>query len=208
MGNKLQKIDEHLRTPAHDYLEDGDECLFYGEYTAGGGFGHSETNQLVFNFKKSVEKRDTKEWIFKQRAVKKVAEIFLKLEIWEQLKLYTWVPIPPSKSINDPLYDDRLIQTLKIMKASEPSFDYRELVKISQSRKTARDSDSRPTPEDHYGNYELDRSLLEPKPEKIVIYDDVITTGSGYKAMKRMIKENFVDTEILGIFIARTVHDI
>ncbi len=36
------------------YLSDDDECYHYGEYTSGGGFSKSTTNQQIQNLKKSL----------------------------------------------------------------------------------------------------------------------------------------------------------
>ena len=201
MTIKLQCIDHSILD--HPYLTNEDECFFYGEYTSGEGYSHSDMNSLIFNFKKSLERKGGPDWSYKKQTIKKVAQIFTSLQNWEELKTFTWVPIPPSKHKKDPLYDNRLVQTLKLMKEKEPTFDYRELVNISQSRPSAHKSNSRPTPEEHYNNYEIDKNLINPHPKTIVIYDDVITTGASYKAMKRLLGE-FFDAKILGLFIART----
>ncbi len=58
MSSKLQSIDELLRQE-HSYLRPEDDCYFYGDYTVGGGYHHSKMNDLIFNFKKSVEKKGT-----------------------------------------------------------------------------------------------------------------------------------------------------
>lgn len=203
---KLQSIDGFLMRD-HHYLEDGDECFFYGEYTARKGFSYSDTNDLILNFKKSVEKQGTPEWQHKELAVQEVANILTSLEAWTDLKNCTWVPIPSSKNKLHPQYDDRLLQTLKLMKISESGLDYRELITILQSREPAHRLDLRPSPCDHYANFEIERSLLQPNPSAIVIYDDVITTGSGFKAVKRLIEETFPGVRIIGVFVARTTRN-
>lgn len=48
---KIQRIDG-LSSADHFFLEASDECYFFGEYTARGGFGFSDTNDLVHSFKK------------------------------------------------------------------------------------------------------------------------------------------------------------
>ena len=37
-------------------------CFFLGEYTTGGGYQFSPTNQLIWNLKKSVDRRGRPEW--------------------------------------------------------------------------------------------------------------------------------------------------
>lgn len=53
---RLTKIDD-LTRPDHFYLTPEDACYFLGEYTARKGYAFSPTNQLVLNFKKSLDKR-------------------------------------------------------------------------------------------------------------------------------------------------------
>ena len=53
---RLSKIDDLMRCD-HVYLDDSDQCYFLGEYTARMGFAYSATNNLILNFKKSVDRR-------------------------------------------------------------------------------------------------------------------------------------------------------
>ena len=49
----LTKLDE-LNLTDHRHLDARDECYFIGEYTAGRGYSHSATNQLILNLKKAL----------------------------------------------------------------------------------------------------------------------------------------------------------
>jgi len=66
---RLTQIDDLIR-PDHYYLDSNDDCYFLGEYTARKGFAFSATNQLILNFKKTVDRRGTGEWRHKDRAPK------------------------------------------------------------------------------------------------------------------------------------------
>ena len=68
----LTKLDE-LNLPDHWYLDATDECYFIGEYTAGRGYSHSSTNQLILNLKKSVDRRGLAEWSYKEAAIRQAA---------------------------------------------------------------------------------------------------------------------------------------
>lgn len=72
---RLTEIDDLTRSD-HHYLGDGDRCLFLGEYTARKGFSFSTTNQVVLNFKKSVDRRGRPEWQHKERAIREVGQAF------------------------------------------------------------------------------------------------------------------------------------
>ena len=206
MANRLQRIDQ-LLLPDHFYLSADDDCYFYGEYTVQGGFAHSDTNRLILNFKKEIGRRGKPDWKYKAEAIRDVAKIFTSLNDWPQLQNFTWVPIPPSKDKNDPQYDDRLVQTLKAMQAHFQNLDFRELVRIKRSRQAAHGNENRPTPQNHYANFEIDKSLTNPAVTSIVVFDDVVTTGSGFKAMKRLLSERFPGVKVIGVFIARTRRD-
>src|SRR2546430_4188852 len=56
-----------------------------------------------------------------------------------------------------------------------------------------RSSTDRPGPRQLYENYSIDDSLTEPVPVQIAVVDDVLTTGAHFKAMKRILCENFSD---------------
>lgn len=203
MKSKLQRIDDSL-IKEHSYLEGDDECLFYGDYTPREGYGFSEMNNLIINFKKPMtKKKNPMEWRHKEKATKEIAEIIVSLESWEELKKSTWVPIPPSKKKDDPLYDDRLIQVLDRIQKREASFDFRELVLALKSRNAASSGGVRLVPDGHYRNWKINENLIMLGSKNIVVFDDIITTGSSFKGMKRLLKETFPNVKILGVFIAR-----
>ena len=203
---QLQLIDESNRQD-HYYLDTSDNCYFCGEYTPKSGFSGGEMNSLILNFKKTMNKRESPEWQHKQKAIKKISKILVSLKAWKQIKDYTWVPVPSSKHKTDSLFDDRLVQTLQQIKDSDyRQLDFQEIVSIKKSRDAAHQS-SRLCPDEHYKNFEINSSFSSP-PTHIVIFDDVITTGSGFKAMKRILNKSYPSAVIIGIFIARTIREI
>jgi hypothetical protein len=117
---RLTEIDD-LARPDHWYLRPEDDCYFLGEYTARKGFVFSVTNQLVLNFKKSMDKRCTPQWWYKDRAIDEVAAAFRTA--W--LNMATLVPIPPSKAKSDSLYDDRVVRMLQSIRV-QPRLDVRK----------------------------------------------------------------------------------
>ncbi|ANH73089.1 putative shosT [Ralstonia insidiosa] len=160
MAKRVLKIDA-LTLPDHHYLDAQDICYYAGEYTAGEGHAYSETNQLILNFKKSVDKRGTAQWQYKERAILQAAAIF-RAAIKADAEI-TFVPIPPSKVKSDPLYDDRMLQLLQAVCRGRHT-DIRELVVQRESAAAAHLSDTRPTPDELVANYQLDESLAEPAP--------------------------------------------
>ena len=199
MAKRVLKIDA-LTLPDHHYLDAQDICYYAGEYTAGEGHAHSETNQLIHNFKKSVDKRGTPQWQYKERAILQAAAIF-RAAIKADAAI-TFVPIPPSKAKSDPLYDDRMLQLLQAVCKGRHT-DIRELVVQRQSLVAAHLSDTRQTLDELVANYRLDESVAVPAPGIIFVVDDVLTTGCHFKAMKHVLERRFPEARIVGLFIAR-----
>src|SRR5437868_2553304 len=100
LDKRFLKVDA-LTLPDHHYLDEQDVCYYAGEYTAGGGHAYSETNQLIHNFKKTVDKCGTSQWQYKERAILKAASIF-RAGIKADAEV-TFVPVPPSKAKRDRL---------------------------------------------------------------------------------------------------------
>ena len=200
---RLTKIDD-LARPDHSYLTPADECYFLGEYTARKGYAFSATNQLILNFKKSMDKRATVQWRYKERAIEEAAAAFRAALNSEWLDGATLVPIPPSKSKSDALYDDRLVRMVRGIRA-RPALDVRELVLQRTSTVAVHDQENRPTPEQIATNYSIDQAIRDPVPQMIGLFDDVLTTGAHFRATSTALQQSFPGVPIVGLFIARRV---
>ena len=199
MDKRILKIDESTR-PDHFYLEAGDVCYYAGEYTAGEGHAYSATNQLILNLKKSIDTRGTAQWQYKQRAIEQIATHF-RARVNMDMPV-TYVPVPPSKKKSDPLYDDRIVRILHLM-GHDRALDVREVVVLKESMEPAHVTSSRPTPDELSLRYEVDMSRLTPRPQAVCIVDDVLTTGSHFKAIQRLLAPHMPDKPIFGLFVAR-----
>ena len=58
MALKLSEIDDLSRFD-HKYLTPNDRCFFFGEYAPRLGYEGSKTNDLILNFKKPPDRRNT-----------------------------------------------------------------------------------------------------------------------------------------------------
>lgn len=202
--SRLTKIDELTRGD-HTYLEAGDECLFFGDYTARKGFSHSVTNQLILNFKKPVRYRGTASWRYKTLAVNEVARAF-STNIGNAFGSITLVPVPPSKVKTDPEYDDRMMDMLRALRApASINPNVRELVVQTKPMPAAHDSANRPTPSEWEEVYAIDEALARDIPTWIGIIDDLLVTGCRFRAMSNILKRRFPQARITGLFIARRI---
>lgn len=197
------KVDELIRGD-HNALVAEDNCLFLREYKANAGY-EGETNSLIWNLKKKPSERSTKGgWHHKGRAISQASRELADSLNTKWLDIATLVPIPGSKSIEHPDYDDRIEQ---ICRAIRPGLDVRCLVKQTTSTEASHVAGlgKRASVEELVANYQLDESLIDPFPTSIGIFDDVLTVGRHFRAMHTIISQRFPNVPITGIFIARTI---
>ena len=203
LSRSLLKIDK-LALPDHCYLDENDECYYFGEYTTGRGYKHSPTNQLIMNLKKPMDRQGMRDWRYKGEAINQVAEM-MREAIVERIA--TFVPIPPSKAKSDSMYDDRISQVLNTAFSHEERYDVRELVMQVSSRQPFHNMQSRQNPEEKARNYKINEVVANPSPSLIAVVDDVLTTGCHFKAIKIILSRRFPGVKIIGLFIARRVPD-
>jgi hypothetical protein len=200
MALRLQRIDETNRSD-HYYLGEADECYFLYEYTAQAGWQGGATNQLIHNLQK---KRGAGGYHYKAPAIAQCAQDLSVVINEKWLAQACLVPIPPSKIKTDADYDDRICRVCNgIRTPGAPRVA--ELIEQIESTETFKGG-SRRRPDELRQNYRFDEHLLRVGvPTNIGIVDDVLTTGSHFRAMKDMIKERVPDARIVGFFVARRV---
>ncbi|MBI1416851.1 MAG: hypothetical protein GC146_06465 [Limimaricola sp.] len=198
------KVDELIRRD-HNALNVDDKCIFLREYRARGGY-EGETNKLIWNLKKKPSERDTKKgYHYKGIAIQQAAaELAANLNP-EWLDQATLVPVPGSKALGHPDYDDRMVQ---ICRNIRPGLDVRSLVVQTTSTEAshAAGDGHRMTVEELLRVYQINENLANPPPVNIGIFDDVLTVGRHYRAVHTIISQRFPGVPITGIFIARTIH--
>jgi len=208
LPDRLTWIDETNRDQ-HVFLQQGDRCLFFGEYFAGKGYQGGGTNQLMFNFKTlpSIARTNPARRGYKENAIATVATGLRELLGRSQIERLTFVPIPPSKTPDHPDYDDRLTRALTMACAGFNS-DIRLLLRRLSSTESDHRTGARLTPEALHSLLELDSAALAAKPlrETIVLFDDVITTGKSFKCCERRLRDALAATmPIMGLFVARRI---
>lgn len=199
MNFTLQKIDTNA-LPYTSELEAGDDCYFLGDYVCK-EYRHPMTS-FILDFKSVPEHF---RFAYKQGAMRKLANFLQNVNF----KNMTIVPVPPSKSMDDPRYDDRLARTLNMVGAlSGQALDVQELIVQDQSYPASHDSfklnRSRPNAHELMARYQLLEKCSHELGNTIVIFDDVITRGSHFKAIQRLINARYPEKAVIGLFIAQT----
>lgn len=201
--NKL--IDEHY------YLDRDDDVYYMEQYYPGKGYV-GVGNSLILNLKKSPAEKDSEAWRFKQKAINDVASRLSKLMNSVEMAQGTvhWIPVPPSKVRSHQLFDDRIYDIVKL--AVDLTHNKRHVVADVFSQKSNRNafssssSSSRRDVYDLASNYSMNNiENYNSESDFIVIFDDMLTTGCHFKAIKNIILSNYSEAKISGVFVARRV---
>jgi len=199
---RLLQIDESNRDQ-HTRLTAEDQCLHIYEYTSGQNFAFSDTNNLINNLKKKPSSSEA-QLRYKRSAIASCASDFAKALNEKWLQVATLVPVPPSKALGHPDFDNRMEQVARLIR---PGQDVRNLVVQRESTIAAHEAapGERVTVEQLLDLYTIDERLAEPLPSVIGILDDVLTAGTHYRAMQIVLQRRFPKAQIIGLFVARRV---
>jgi len=205
--NNLLAID-YLTVNDHSYLNlTEDECYFLGTYTSNEGFNSSNSNNsLILNLKKKPSTSALPGYHYKQKAINQIASYINNIFDDQALSQITFIPIPPSKIPGHVDYDDRMLRVLQ--KAFDKrGADIRELVTQVNSRECSHESEIRPSISDLENNLQINTSLEKSLKNTIILFDDIITSGTHFKAIKNVLSERYPDKKIIGVFVCRRVFD-
>jgi hypothetical protein len=199
---RLRKIE----TPYH-WLEVGDSCYNYGDYTAEGGYQKSDTNRWITNLKKKPTAPD-KELYWKGRAIQYWANVLREVLSIENIRdRVTLVPMPGSKPATHPDYDPRILNVLTRYANGDAGIDVRTALHQTEERQGQHVDRKRLAPDELIASgLALDRMAIAVNPLKsiVLVVDDVITMGASYKAAQQLIRPLLGVEEVHGVFLAKT----
>jgi predicted amidophosphoribosyltransferase len=204
---RLFKMDESVLSE-HAALGSTEECYYLLEYLPGKRYGFSWENDAIKHLKRRKDRSQGIALRWKEQAIREVGDL-LRPALCEVIDFATTtiVPVPPSRVRPDEFYDDRVMQLLR--RACPTGTDIRELIVCREGRVAAHESERRPGVEELIGNYELGpldgagTADGSPVLERIVLFDDVITSGNHFMACKRFLLRHFPGREVAGVFVAR-----
>jgi hypothetical protein len=206
--DKLRQIDDST-LGEHFSLDGADRCYYIWEYVARQRYDFSPANQLVFNLKtkpSAIGKTRTRDR-YKAEAIAHAGAALRSLMARAFVEARaTFVPIPGSKAVADPDYDDRVSRVLARAFHGWDA-DVREMLTLKQSTPADHESVDRLTYDGLSAITELtNQSGTAPRPV-IVIVDDVLNSGKHFKVAQSFIRSRYPSVEIRGVFLARCVRE-
>ncbi len=205
---RLLKLDAISLSQHLDLTED-DDCFYWREFTARTDYTRSPTNQLITNFK--ILPTAKHRLHHKTGAINQIVEEFIQINNSDRpYEEYTFVPIPPSKISTHPDFDDRLnIVLQRVSNRKNIKMDIRPLITQNIDTESAHTNQApRLTIAELCDLYQINEDIISPTPKKIVIFDDVLTKGTHFKAMQKTLQKIYPDVPIVGLFIALSVYPI
>lgn len=197
-SSSLRKITE-LELPDHPFLDETDECLYFGNYTARAGFNHSDTNQLILNLKKKPAVRNTPQWRYKLQAIRRAAGAINSVIREDARPDCVLIPMPPSKVSGTADYDDRMLKVAEAV----PNIDICECIRTVCERCAAHESDVRPSEQELRASLDFGPTEMLVGKRYAFVLDDVLTTGRSFRVAKAMVLEKAPNISVVGLFIAR-----
>lgn len=197
---RLTKIDD-----GH-WLDESDQCFYIGEYISGAGYGAGDTNQLVSNLKADVS-RSPQRVQYKNNAISIAAGQLASTLHHPGLKeRVTVVPMPCSKSLGHPQYDDRMARVVAALGAIVgQGFDGRSVLRTVTNREAQHSAGTRASVDDLVVSMEVDpQAIAVPLRPIVMVIDDVFTLGASFKAAQKLIQPLPNVEQVLGVFVART----
>lgn len=188
-------------------LDDSDVCYYYLVRTSG-GFTESEANSRVANFKKKPEewKHNPTVWRYKIAEIARFADDVVTLLSRDDFRLMlnsfsnvAITPMPTSKPKNHKHYDSRLDDMCNLICNRISCVHLEDVFDIKHEVPPAHRGGSRNITDlclnmEFGGFYELN--------DLVILVDDVLTTGSHYVACRDMIRSNYPNVRIMGLFLA------
>lgn len=189
----LHKLDLELHPRAH--IASDDLCAYFLEKESE-GYSKSDANNIIYNFKKPMDRKGKEDWKYKEKAIRQLSDMLNHIKFPKCIL----VPAATSKPRNTEDWDDRLDKCVDSVNQSE--------VKVVK----ALDVTTTQVPAHLGGSRNLEdikkaTSLIDLTQyadfDTVIILDDVLTTGAHFKAWKEMIlKDNPHIKKVVGIFFA------
>lgn len=194
MSNKLlHRLDIEIHP--RPYIALDDSCSYFLEKESE-GYSKSDANNIIYNFKKPINRKGMDDWKYKEKAICQLSDMLNHIKFPKCIL----IPAPTSNPRNTANWDDRLDQCVD-------SITQQDVVVVK-----ALDVATSQTPA-HLGGSRNIESIKKATSlsdlaeyadyDTVVILDDVLTTGAHFKAWKEMILDDNPNIKkVYGVFFA------
>jgi len=195
---KWRQIDD-LSRPY--FLNEDDICIYAREHT-NGGYEASESNQMLFNYKKPLDGKDKPGWYYKKHSVALFAAELSELNFPAGSVL---VPAPTSNPRSSGNFDSRIEDTIIELIKYQQNLLFQPVLDLKQAIPSAHAGGGSRNPFEIKKNLMVSPFTIEPVPKRIFLIDDMITTGGHFRAFKDKLLEKYPSLQVIGIFWAKHV---
>lgn len=180
------------------FIDDEDKCVYAREHHPG-GYEVSESNQLIFNYKKPVKYKQSPHYHYK---VESIFQFAYEISLLNIPSGAIFIPVPSSKITSHTEHDDRLIRTLhQYRKQYNPEIQIYDIIRATRNIPSAHTEDGPRNPRDILPYLQITENP-EIGTQHVFIVDDVVTTGGHFKASQMLLKEHYPDVNFYGLFWA------
>lgn len=194
-----------------DYMNEHDFWVYAGKYIPEADY-RNNMKSLIYNFKKSPLKKNTKEWKYRERAIKRFKkDIEFLFESWFKplfeslLGSYPKIvltAVPSSRKKGDPEYTNRFEDLFQEILNSHPKWIVEWPIEIKETTVSSHNSGPR-NPDLLMENY-IWKGFKHGEPEVLHVFDDVITTGAHLRAVSDFLRAHNYKGDIIGVCWAKT----
>jgi len=194
------RCEESISPPV--YLNEKTHSFYRYEYVSKGSYTQFPVNSLILNFKMSIEEKGKERWHYKKEAIDLFATAIIK-NVRLPIQDTIFLPMPTSKPRKHPEFDSRLDEVVDIITKQTGQLVGYNLDLINEEIPYHISGENR-DPDQIYININFN-PFQDLNPKRVILIDDVITTGAHFVACIRKINSIYPDTSVVGFFLAKTI---
>jgi len=184
------------------YLNETTHSFYLYEYVSKGSYKQFPDNSPIMNFKMSIKEKGKERWRYKKEAINLFANAIIK-RVRLPIQNTIFIPMPTSNPRKHPEFDSRLDDVVDIISKQTGQLVGYNLDLINEEIPYHISGENR-EPDQIYNNINF-LPFKDTTLKRIILIDDVITTGAHFVACIRKINSNHPDTDVVGFFLAKTI---